>query len=295
MQRRHINPIDTVATSSGTSVLLGVAAIIASIAAPGGAFGASAMWLIMAVAMLPVIRHYNLSQSNSPIACAMFLMFQAAMTPIIYWPVSSWMLAATGLAGCALLFSVFQNQQSARPLFTLTLMSGIGMTFSWVYIPLTVIFLIGTTQMRALNMRSAVAMLLGLITGPLLIYGFGLRQPAVPDMPYFAIDAAADPHLYLSAGFSAICSIVFGGCCMLTSYGYQAKLRAFNAFIYLLTAMAICVTIADSGNASSYITLLNMCAAYHTGHFIVSRSRGWIAVAVTVTAISALYIWNSWM
>ncbi|MDE5971427.1 MAG: hypothetical protein K2G94_01625 [Muribaculaceae bacterium] len=57
MQRRHINPIDTVATSSGTSVLLGVAAIIASIAAPGGAFGASAMWLIMAVAMLPGIRH----------------------------------------------------------------------------------------------------------------------------------------------------------------------------------------------------------------------------------------------
>lgn len=296
MQRRHVNPIDTVATSSGTSVLLGVAAVISAILAPGGSIMASGLWLILAVAMLPVIRHYNLSQSNSPIACAIFLMLQAAMTPEISSPLESWIPAATSLAGCALLFSGFQNQKSTRTLFTLTLMSGTGLVFNWAYLPLTAVFVIGAAQMRALSLRGIVAMLLGLITGPLIIYGFGLHLPILPAPPGFSFDHLTDdPRLGLSVGFSIFCSLVFGGCCMLTSYGYQARLRAFNAFIYLLTAMAIGVTVADSCHAADYITLLNLCAAYHAGHFIVSRSRGWIAVATTAIAISALYIWISWM
>lgn len=295
MQRRRVNPLDTIATSSGTTVLLGAAAVIASLLAPGADWLMTCLWLVMAAAMLPVTRHYNLSMSNSPIACAMFMMLQAAMTPVDDTPLQSWLLAATCLAGSALLFSGFQAQKSTRSLFTLTLMAGTGMVFSWSYLPMAVAFLAGSIQMRSLSLRGLVAMALGLVTGPLLIYGFGLKTPSMPQLPLAATDMAANLHLYASAGFSAVCSLVFGGCCVLTSYGYQARLRAFNAFIYVVTVTTIAMAAADTGNIGLYLAPLNLCAAYHIGHFSVSRSRGWIAVTVATLAIAALYVWNSWI
>lgn len=294
--RHRASLLDNIATSSGTSVLIGVVALIATLILPQSSLISVVIWVAVAIGLLPIIRHYNITRNASPIACALYLLLQAAMTDVDSSTIENCALPVASVAGMALLFSTFQSKSSPRPVFTAMLMTSACMVWWWAFIPLTAVWIIGTIQMRAISPRSLSAMLLGLITAPLLIYGFGIATPALPELPIApAVPDARSVHLYASVGYSILLTVVCGGACMLTSYGYQARPRACNALIYTLSIYAIAVCMADLGNASAYMGLLNLCAAYHVGHFAVSHSRGWVTVALTFVAAMALYVWNSWI
>lgn len=285
--------LDNVATSSGTSVLLGVAALIAALVLPQSHLWDVAAWVVVAVAMLPLIRHYNITRSGSPVACALFLLLQAAGTGVSTAPLTSDALTAATVAGMALLFAAFQNRNASYQAFTAALIASGGSVYCWAFAPLAAVWLIGIVQMRALSMRTLTATLLGVVTAPLLLYGFGIAPLSLPALPMApAASGPAEIHLYATAGFAALLSLVFGSACGLKSYGYQPAPRACNALIYTISIYAMAVTAADLGHCANYLGVLNLCAAYHVGHFAVSHSRGWVTLLTVTAAIAALYVWN---
>lgn len=294
--RQQASLLDTVATSGGTSVLLGVAALIMAVCVPGVNFVNMALSVAIAVGLLPIIRHFNLMHNGSPIACGLFLLLQAAMAATdTDGSFISPGLAAVCLSGSALLFSLYQNRKRTDLIFTLMFTVGIGSMFSWAFAPLFVVFLIGIIQMGAFSFRGLIAALLGLITGPLLIYGFGLMEPALPALPRFQIELTEfNLHAYVGYGLGAFLCLAFGGSCLLVSYGYPARTRSFNGLIYILTAYALAMPVADPARCPHYAALLNLCAAYHTGHFAVTHRRGWLAVTFVIFCAAALYAWNVW-
>lgn len=290
-KRQHVGLLDNVATSSGTTLLLGVASLVAMLVT-GSDFTTSVLWVVIAAGLLIVIRRHNLTLNNSPIACGILLLLTAASSAVDFRPWENLALAASALAGMELLFECYQRPKRTTLTYTAMLIAGTGMAFSWAYAPLAIVFLIGAIQMRAFSPRVFVAMLLGLITGPLLLFGFGLMPIAMPAMPVPETSGAPNIHLIISAGASILACLIFGSSCILTSYGYPAKARAFNGMVYVMTICVIACAIADATNADLYLGLLNICAAYHIGHFAVSHSRGWVTVSVCVIAIIALFIWN---
>lgn len=292
--RQQASLLDTVATSGGTSVLLGVAALIMSAFAPGVNFVNMAISVAIAVGLLPVIRHFNLIHNGSPIACGLFLLLQTAMAATdtdgsFIGPG----LAAVALGGSALLFSSYQNRKRTDLIFTLMFAVGIGSMFSWAFAPLFVVFLIGIIQIGAFSFRGLIAALIGLITGPLLIYGFGLMVPALPTLPQFQIELTQfNIHAYAGCGLGAFLCLIFGGSCLLVSYGYPARTRSYNGLIYIITVYALAMPVADPAHSAHYCALLNLCAAYHTGHFAVTHLRGWVAVTFVILCSLALFVWN---
>ncbi len=298
MLRRRVNVLDSVATSSGTTVLLGVAALIEVAVAPEAmpGYGAIGLWILIAAGLFPVLRHFNLTLNGSPLPCAMFMLLQAATACADPDPLRNSLLAATALAGASLLFACFQDRKATQLIFTAMLLCSIGMVYEWAYAALAVAFVIGIFQMRAFSLRGLVAVMLGIATGPLLLYGFGIAELSLPAMPepLWNADTAQPIHSLVSAAIASAFCLIFGGSCILTSYGYPVRTRAYNGMIYAITICAIVCVAIDLANAAIYLPLLNLCAAYHIGHFAVSRSRGWIGVCTAIAAITALYVWNAW-
>ena len=295
MTRSRPTPADRVFTSRGVTAIMVMVGLIV-MASSGVAPAAVVMSLLPAAALAVLNKVYNLTHSTSMLYVGLYMLMQAVM-PAEIQTVAGLTFASVTLVATGIMFLCFHAPHHRRTIFMVFFTLGIGSLFSSAYWTLILVFILGVYNMRAFTLRGVVAALLGLLTPPLLLMGYGVMAPRLP-MPDFrpvtpeAVIAA--PDVFVSGLALTGCCVLAGSVCVLLTYGFQAESRNYNASIHILTLYAIVMFFLDFGHSHCYMPLLAVCAAYQTALFSTSRARGYIGGTVALIVCLALLIFNIW-
>ena len=255
--------------------------------------------LLTAFALCVLNRTFNLMRDQSVLVALLFMLMQMSVPVLSGQFYGGTLIAILVLVCTFILFSAYNDRGATRQIYLIFFLLGLGAFTQYACVLLMPAFVLGCVQMRMMSMRAVVAMILGCVTAPWILLGFGIVDPSAIEMPEFAglFLLSGDGtmlKLAVAVGLTALVCTVFGLACMLRTYSYNSKGRSFNGFIYLLSASAVLLCCADFTNITGYVPLLNCCAAYQCAHFFVinRRDRSYIAILSVVVCYIAVYVWT---
>ena len=148
--------------------------------------------------------------------------------------------------------------------------------------------------MQTMNLRSFLAMILGIITPFWIVLGLGIADISDFTLPSYesAWAALRTPQLHLSIVYIAIITIftVLLTCLnLLQIINYKLQVRAYNGYLVYLSVASILMMAVDYPNAFIYLPVINLCFGVQFAHFFTlnSHTRRYIAVIVLIIAAIA--------
>lgn len=268
---------------------------------PGAASLAINLILCLAISLIIVFlnKRFNLTHSTSVLIAGLFLLIQAATPSVTGQFYGGTLLCLVVVSCAALLFEAYHNPEATRAVFIIFFFLALGSLTQYAYVMYIPVFMIGCAQMRILTGKSLTAAILGIMTPPWILAGFGVIGIDDFTLPEFSnIFAALHNrellHITATIGCTLVLCTVGAAGCMLRTYSYNTRGRAFNGFIYIVSIATIALVFVDYTNVASYIPMLNCCAAYHTAHFfsIHSRRHSYIGILTVIAVYVGLYIWS---
>ena len=220
-----------------------------------------------------------------PIVCAQFNM--------------GTLLCLVTILGQFVMFSTYQQKAVCQQRVFLVF-AGLSFCtfFHYSFFVLVVAFIVGFIQMRGMNFRGVLAMLLGIATPYWILIGMGVINPATAMLPSFGwiwkvLPDGQVPLLITMSAIVGVLAVALVVVNMFTILNYRLQLRVYNSFYIVLTILAIIMMLADMGNMFIYIPLLNYCLAIQIAHtFTIKASfqRRYIVVLVIMIACLANYL-----
>lgn len=255
------------------------------------AFGAT---LLIATLLCKV---YNVLRSLSWLYVVLFAATYVSTPELgVQFYGGSMLVLAVG-ACIMLLLGTWRNPEGTRRVFLIfAILSGLCTT-QYCYLFYLPVFAIGCMQMQIFNFRTAVAMLLGLITPWWIIFGLGIAAPAQVHLPQFSgitLTGSMGQTVLtlLSVGVSALLIVLSFVLNVLRTIAYNARARAVNGVIAITSLFTIAACAVDFTNIITYIPLLDFCAALSTAHYFATHraeNSGFALVGIVVV-YTVLYI-----
>lgn len=203
-------------------------------------------------------------------------------------------LAAVLVLGAFYLYVSYLNPKATHSVFLTFAVVASCTMLHWAFVLLLVAFFLGFIEMRVMQWRGFVAMLLGIITPFWIVMGLGLIPPSqfMPMQFSTAWASAGVTQLsifLISVIVTAITAVVLTCINLVTIIGYRHQWRIYNAFIMLtgiITIVAMCI---DYHDMHVFLPLLNVCLAIEFAHaFTINKSQYRYAFAIVLAAWSVL-------
>lgn len=249
--------------------------------------------------MVLINRTYNVLRSMTLMYTGLFAIMQLA-TPSLLLTFNSGTLLCFAVLVCVwLLFRTYANPRSQRDVFMIFFLLSAGMAVQYCFAVYIVVFAVGCVQMRITRLRSVLAAAMGAITVWWLLLGFGIVSPANIHLPRFgsifaAIDLAGTALLLVtvaSSAFLAVASIIAN---VFKTIAYNARARAYSGSLALIALVTIVAMALDYTDITTYVPMLNCCAAFQVTHFfaIHRRDNAYIGVLCIVALYVILFLWR---
>lgn len=248
---------------------------------------------------LTINRTFNVLRSLTTLVAGLFFVMQLGLPSLLCQFYSGTLLALLILVCCALLFSAYGSGAGQRRVFLAfcltTLASFTNVSFA-LYLP---VLLVGCMQMRVFNGRSLVAAILGTVTPPWLLIGFGavsVDEIAMPDW-LMAWSQWGDPHMFRSLAVAAF-TLFTGGFFIVVNLmkilSYNSRVRAYNGFLTMTLIATGIYILFDFGSFRFYLPLLNCLTAYQAAHFFTYRRsrRSYIPILLLILTYCGFYAWS---
>lgn len=262
--------------------------------------GANILGVILTgVALIVLNRSYNLLKTLSVFFAAYFI-FTTCATPVVLGGAGVSVLLALTVVFCTwILFSIYNTSVSDRRIFLIfTLLSG-GALIDLKFLFFVPVFIVGLAQMKILRPKKVIAAVIGLLTPPWIVWGLALMPlPSLPRIfftpPRLILEQPGGVPFLCTVALTMVIGFVAGVINLLRILGFNARARAYNAFIATLGIVTGLLALINFTSLTTYITLLNACVAMQVGHFFraTATRRGYIVVLVLLAAYSALYAWT---
>lgn len=280
-----------------------VAAPEAARAAPAfaGQLTGTAAIIINVVLMLGLMtlmvllnRRHNILRAVTYLDVGLVALMQAAV-PVALDGLNGGLLVAPVILLCMhRMFEAYADGHDMRGVFLSFLLLSAGASVEYAFVLFIPALWLMLAQMRIFTLRAMLASVMGIVTPWILLFGFGLVSPDDMALPHirsiFSVSQWLErPALITAAaGFTALLLIGSVMLNVLKTIAYNARARAFNGALNLISAFAILAMVVDFGNLGAYLSLLNVCAAYQLTHYFVNYryERQYLAVL----AIAAIYI-----
>jgi len=237
---------------------------------------------------------YGFVRSNTSMLASAFYLLTMSNPFTSYSLYTGTALALILVLGAFYLYVSYLNPRASHSVFlTFTVITFCTM-FHWAFVLLLIAFVFGFIEMRAMQWRGIVAMLLGIITPFWILMGLGVVAPSqFMPMEFSSAMASADLStislFVVSVVVTAVAAIVLTCVNLYTIIGYRHQWRIYNAFIMLtgiITIVAMCV---DYHDMHVFLPLLNECLAVEFAHaFSINKSQYRYAFAVVLAAWSLL-------
>ncbi|MDE6703878.1 MAG: hypothetical protein K2K00_09415, partial [Muribaculaceae bacterium] len=248
--------------------------------------------------MIFINKAYNIPRTITLIYASFFVVLETATPDLTVRLCSATLLALVILASMTLMFSAYTLPSARRRVFLVFFMLSSALTVQYAFVIYIPVFLLACAQMKIFTFRTVLAALLGIITPWWILFGAGIVSPSDFHMPEFT-SLFDSPDLLdtliaaITAGLTVVLAITSYMLSLLKLITYNARMRACNGLLTIVTCVTVLAMIADFTNFICYLALLNCCTAFFLGHMFVIRNspKAWIVIS-TITAIYyAIYIW----
>lgn len=201
------------------------------------------------------------------------------------------------LAG--LLFGIYQSRYPQRRVYLISVIFSACCMYRYEFVYLIPVFFIGFLQMRAMSVRSALAMLFGMITPLWLALGTGLIS--FSDLQLFRLSYVQNDFDFSESGFVVIAAAVTAFITLvlllrniLQIINYKMQIRAYNGFFLILTVFTMIMMVVDYSNMLVYLPVLNICLAIQMGHAFTIKKylRRYILYLLFVALCISAYVWR---
>lgn len=197
------------------------------------------------------------------------------------------------LAG--LLFGIYQSRYPQRRVFLISLILSVCCMYRYAFIFLIPVLFVGFLQMRVISLRSALAMLFGLITPFWIALGTGIVDFSELQLPRWEnIQFTQYGVVVITVAITAFITVVLLLRNVLQIINYKMQIRAYNGFFLVLTVFTMIVMAVDYGNILVYLPVLNLCLAVQMGHAFTIKKylRRYILYLLFVALCIGVYVWR---
>jgi hypothetical protein len=254
--------------------------------------------LAIAALMICINRMFNLLRATSLLDASLFLIMSVS-TPVLLTQLVGTPLSIILLICLILLYSSYSAPGETRNVFAIFFILSAMTTTQYCYALYIPVFMIGCAQMRILSGRTIVACLLGLITPWWIALGSGLVEPSQIHMPEFEsifgdFDFSEQLPMFASAGFTALLLILGWVLNFPQMIAYNARMRAINGVMSILSLMTLFAVCADFTNVSAYVPTLCLCSAFQLGRFFTWKNydRSFIFIGAVFIIYLAIFVWS---
>lgn len=256
---------------------------------------------ILAVAgvMTLLNNSFNILRNYSVAFVGLFMVMTAALPAASCRFQGASLLALTVLAAVGVMLSVYSAPVLSRRVYIAFLLIAAGVMWEYAFVVYIPVMVAGLIQMRAASSRTVIAALLGCLTPLWLIAAFmswPLPWPALPSFenPFASWPVMTTVRFWSAVGLTLVVGTIFGVVNLVSIFGYNAKARAVNGLLTLVSVATAIFCLIDFTNAGVYVVLLNACVAFQAGHFLVinSRRRSYLLMIILPVAYIGLWIWT---
>lgn len=263
------------------------------------------LWLNLSVSgliialMIYINKVFNIPRTITLVYATAFAVMQTASPDVTAQFFSGTVLCLI-VSGCmTLMFSTYSDPASLRRVFLVFCLLSTATAIQYAYIFYIPVMAVACAQMRITTIRTILAAFLGIITPWWIMLGFGIVSFSDFHLPHLTSVFAAGSGretviLIITTGITVLLMITAYMMSILKLMTYNARTRACNGLMALITVVTFIAMCADFTNFLTYIPLLNFCAAFQLSHMLVIRNspRSWIFISSFVIVYYTLYIWR---
>lgn len=202
------------------------------------------------------------------------------------------------------LFDLYGKQQLAsQGVFLVMALLSFFSIYHYVFLLLVPLFIVGFAYMRAINLRTVLAIIFGLATPYWIALGTGLESITSFQAPELSLVWSEAPT-FAGKSWAVSVAIAITALTVLLTVGnfktmlnYSVHVRAYNNFFVALSVFVLLLMIVDYNDFLFYIPLMNLCFAIQFGHwYVVTRHETrqavtmWLMVAMLTAYIVAMAI-----
>ena len=252
------------------------------------------------IAMLILInKTFNVLRAMTWLQVGLFALMQSAV-PYGVMSLNSGSLVCLVVLIC--LFLMFRNYgmpNEMHGVFLTFLYLSSGATVQYCFLFFIPLFWLICVQMRIFTLKTALASTFGLLTVWIILLGFGIiewndiRFPEITSV-FGTLELNRTLYLLVVACLTSFLLLVSIMMNVFKTMAYNARARAYNGALTLVSAVCIVAMIVNYNNLMAYIPLLNACAAYQITHYFVNHhyDRQYLGVLAVVSVYIILYIWR---
>lgn len=202
------------------------------------------------------------------------------------------------------LFDLYGKQQLAsQGVFLVMALLSFFSIYHYVFLLLVPLFIVGVAYMRAINLRTVLAIIFGLATPYWIALGTGLESITSFQAPELSLVWSEAPT-FAGKSWAVSVAIAITALTVLLTVGnfktmlnYSVHVRAYNNFFVALSVFVLLLMIVDYNDFLFYMPLMNLCFAIQFGHwYVVTRHETrqavtmWLMVAMLTAYIVAMAI-----
>ena len=251
-----------------------------------------------AIVLIYINKRFNIIRSLSLLFAGIFLIMQGGAPLLMGQLYNGILMCMLMLMAIIALFTTFHRPERTRRIFISFFLLSAG---SMACIPCwggIAALAIGCLQMRCANLRTALAALAGIATPYWIGWGFGIYSLASLRWPEFvSVFSIAHTRDFIQtiayAAISLFLGIGFGTLNLFKIYAYNARTRAYNGFLLVLSILTAILIVVDYHHLIDYLPVLNVCTALQIGHFftINHHVRAYIPIICIIAMYALLYLW----
>lgn len=260
----------------------------------------SVVGIIGVCALLSLINKiYSFTRDVTYIFASSFLLLSIVYPEIVTRLSDGTILALIVVWLSYLLFSTYQSMYPQRRVFLISVILSCCCMFQYTFVYLIPVFFIGFLQMRAMYIRSALAMLFGLVTPFWIVLGLGiigledLHAPQLANVwEHLGVEQYRNVIILLSV--TAFVTLVLLIANVLQIINYKMQVRAYNGFFLVLTILTMIVMAVDFDNVMVYFPVLNLCLSIQIAHsFTIQKYlRRYIPYLLFVLSCLGVFVWR---
>lgn len=256
---------------------------------------------LIALLLVYLNKTFNVLRCMTMLQSTLFLCMSLATPWHLAMLTSGTVVALVAMVCCFILFAEYGNAADCqrRVLLTFLLLSG-GVAVDATFVVLLPIFMFACVQMRVMNLRTILAILMGIATPWIILLGFGIVKPdqlAVPRFSgYAGLSAPGATEAAIVAALTGFVGIAAWTQNVMKILTYKAQSRAMLGQLTLLMLVGVIGIAVDPSAAQSLCPLLMCAAAVQLGHAfgaIHNTSRSWIVIVCIIVIYLTFSAWTA--
>ena len=251
--------------------------------------------VLIVLLMLLMNRFLNLVRTNSKLYVGLFVLMVAVCPGVSGMSLNALVMAFVVMFSLMMMYTTYQRKIPTRRIFLVFVLMSFGASMQWSYAAFFLAFFLCCGQMRCLSMRSLLAVIVGILTPPWILWGFGyisLDSILMPKLlpPSAAVFAGFSPAALVAIITTLVAAVCITGYNTIRIFGLNARTRAFNGVFATITLWTALISIIDFGHALDYFPLLAALTAMQSTLFfrICIENRSYIYIlAMMISYITA--------